>query len=272
MTRTKKIITGLLIGLPLLIVAEGIRENRQLDVESIVLTSNKTKDKQIKIAHISDLQFPRLRVNKQQLLDELEKENPDVIFLTGDTIDRTEDVSQTDFFNFLAKLTASYPTYVINGNHEETNPNYDLWLKKINQSDAIYLENDVTNLTIKQTSFNLVGLSNRQTALPINQMHSIDPTIDTLILAHHPELFDHYIVSFNQPLAIFSGHAHGGQWRLPGTDGILAPDQGFLPKLTSGLYVKNNSHLIVSRGLANSTFPLRLNNYPHLIFTTIKQA
>lgn len=272
MTKTKKIITGLLIGLPLFIVTEGIRENRQLDVESIIITSNRVNDNPVKIAHISDLQFPRLRVSQTQLLNELEKEQPDVVFLTGDTIDRTESVETTEFFHFLTTLTSRYQTYVINGNHEETNPDYALWRQTIKASDAVYLENDVTNLTIKQTSFNLIGLSNRQTALPINQMHSIDPTIDTLILAHHPELFDHYIVSFNQPLAIFSGHAHGGQWRLPGTNGLLAPDQGFLPKLTSGLYIKNNSHLIVSRGLANSKFPLRLNNYPHLIFTTIKHA
>lgn len=272
MSKTKKIITGLLLSLPLLIIAEGLRENRQLDTESIIITSNQVNGDPIKIAHLSDLQFPRLRVDTQTILNELKKEQPDVIFLTGDTIDRTETVEQTDFFDFLSQLTTHYPTYVVNGNHEETNPDYALWRQKIKESDAIYLENDITHLTVNDYSFNLVGLSNRRTSLSSQKMTKLDSKLDTMILAHHPELFDDYIQSFKQPLAIFSGHAHGGQWRLPKTDGLLAPDQGVLPKLTNGLYIKNDSHLVVSRGLANSTFPLRLNNYPHLIFTTIKQA
>ncbi|MGX6970150.1 metallophosphoesterase [Vagococcus bubulae] len=272
MTKVKNIITGVLLSLPLLMIAEGIRENRQLDTESIIITSNRVNGQPIKIAQLSDLQFPRIRVNQTQLLNELDKEKPDVLFLTGDTIDRTETVETTNFFNFLNELTTRYPTYVVNGNHEETNPDYVLWKQKIKESDAIYLENNVTHLSIHDTSFNIVGLSNQQTALSNQDMTKINPNIETLILAHHPELFHEYLNSFNQPLAIFSGHAHGGQWRFPGTDGLLAPDQGILPKLTSGLYIKNDSHLIVSRGLANSTFPIRLNNYPHLIFTTIQQA
>ncbi|UUV99068.1 metallophosphoesterase [Vagococcus luciliae] len=272
MTQVKKIVTGLLLTIPLLIIAEGIRENRQLDTESIIITSNRVNGDPIKIAHLSDLQFPRLRVSQTQLFNELEKEQPDVVFLTGDTIDRTESVETTEFFDFLTTLTSRYKTYVINGNHEETNPNYSLWRQKIKSSDAIYLENDVTNLAINNNTFNLVGLSNRHTSLSGQDMAKINTNQDTLVLAHHPELFDEYINSFNSPLAIFSGHAHGGQWRLPKTDGLLSPDQGVLPKLTNGLYIKNDSNLIVSRGLANSKFPIRLNNYPHLIFTTIKQA
>lgn len=270
--KTAKIITGLLLTIPLLVIAEGIRENRQLDSEEITITSNKLKNIQstIKIAHLSDLQFPRLRVDKQVIMDTLIKEKPDVIFLTGDTIDRTESVEQTEFFDFLNELTSTFPTYVINGNHEETNPDYALWHQKLLSSDAIYLENEVTTLSINGEIFNLIGLSNRQTSLSKNDYQKINSSFDTLVLAHHPELFDDYINNLDHPLAIFSGHAHGGQWRLPGTDGLLAPDQGLLPTLTSGQYVKKSSNLIVSRGLANSTFPLRINNYPHIIFTTIK--
>lgn len=270
MSKTKKILAGLVLTLPILLIGEGLRENRQLDSESIIITSQHPHKQEVKIAHLSDLQFPRIRVNQQRLLEELIKEQPDVVFITGDTIDRTENVEHTEFFSFLEKITTHFPTYVINGNHEETNPDYALWLQRMKQSHAIYLENTLTTLTIKDRAFNLIGLSNRQTTLPNDELKKLDANLDTLILAHHPELFADYVTSFNNPLAVFSGHAHGGQWRLPLTDGLLAPDQGFFPKLTSGLYIKDNSHLIVSRGLANSTFPLRINNYPHLIFTTLK--
>ena len=272
MKKATALIAGLLVTLPILLIIEGVRENRQLDIEHVTLTSNKLSHQQsaVKIAHLSDLQFPRLRVDTTELLTTLEQENPDVVFLTGDTIDRTEQVPTTEFFDFLHELTSRFPTYVVNGNHEETNPNYMQWRKKIINSQAIYLENKTTQLTIGKESFNLVGLSNRTTSLPTHEQAKINPTFDTLLLAHHPELLDNYIKNLNHPFAIFSGHAHGGQWIIPGTHGLLAPDQGFLPTLTNGLYVKQHSHLIVSRGLANSTFPIRLNNYPHLIFATIK--
>jgi hypothetical protein len=69
---------------------------------------------------------------------------------------------------------------------------------------------------------------------------------------------------------VFSGHAHGGQVRLPFIGGILAPDQGLFPKYTSGIYNKDNTHMIVSRGLGNSLFPLRVFNKPELVVTTLK--
>ena len=70
---------------------------------------------------------------------------------------------------------------------------------------------------------------------------------------------------------IFSGHAHGGQWRVPFLGGIFSPSQGFFPKYTSGKYIQNDSTLIVSRGLGNSSFPIRINNRIELVLVTLKR-
>ena len=70
---------------------------------------------------------------------------------------------------------------------------------------------------------------------------------------------------------IFSGHAHGGQWRIPFIGGIYSPSQGFFPKYTNGKYIKENSTLIVSRGLGNSSFPIRINNPIELVLVTLKK-
>lgn len=96
-----------------------------------------------------------------------------------------------------------------------------------------------------------------------------------ILLAHRPEGFSTYSSdSFSiKPDLVFSGHAHGGQFRIPiSNKGIVAPNQGFFPKYTSGLYASNNGvQMIVSRGLGNSIIPIRINNRPHLPIIELKQ-
>jgi len=89
-----------------------------------------------------------------------------------------------------------------------------------------------------------------------------------VLLSHRPELFDIY--SKNNIDIIFSGHAHGGQFRIPFIGGIIAPDQGLFPKYTSGQYNEGNSSMFVSRGIGNSIIPVRIFNPPEIISVTLK--
>ena len=69
---------------------------------------------------------------------------------------------------------------------------------------------------------------------------------------------------------VLSGHAHGGQVRLPGIGGLFAPGQGILPRLTSGVHARGETRLVVSRGLGNSSFPLRVFNPPEIVTVTLR--
>jgi protein arginine kinase len=92
----------------------------------------------------------------------------------------------------------------------------------------------------------------------------------TILLSHRPEYFDIYVKhGFD---LVLSGHAHGGQFRLPFAGGVIAPGQGFFPDYDSGLYEKENTKMIVSRGLGNSIIPLRLFNRPEIISITVKST
>ena len=71
---------------------------------------------------------------------------------------------------------------------------------------------------------------------------------------------------------VLSGHAHGGQFRLPFVGGIIAPDQGLFPKYDAGMYCENNTTMIVSRGIGNSIIPFRVNNRPEVILIELKRA
>ncbi len=90
-----------------------------------------------------------------------------------------------------------------------------------------------------------------------------------IMLTHCPQ----YIRAYAEvkPDLILTGHAHGGQFRLPNGQGVLAPGQGFFPEYTCGLYKMGDSTMLVSRGLGNSTFPLRLNNRPEVVALTLRR-
>ena len=99
-------------------------------------------------------------------------------------------------------------------------------------------------------------------------MITYDKTQYTILLSHRPELIDTYTEE-NFDL-VLSGHAHGGQIRIPFLGGLVAPNQGFLPKYTSGIYEKNDTKMIVSRGIGNSIIPFRINNRPELVVINLQ--
>lgn len=90
----------------------------------------------------------------------------------------------------------------------------------------------------------------------------------TLMLSHRPELFDSYVE--NEIDLVLSGHAHGGQVRIPLIGGLIAPDQGLFPKYDAGVYSEGNTTMVVSRGIGNSVIPIRINNRPEIVLIELQ--
>ena len=90
----------------------------------------------------------------------------------------------------------------------------------------------------------------------------------TILLSHRPELFDTYVDSGVD--LVFSGHAHGGQFRLPFVGGLVAPNQGLFPEYDAGQFTRENTTMLVSRGVGNSIVPLRINNRPEIVVAQLK--
>lgn len=101
----------------------------------------------------------------------------------------------------------------------------------------------------------------------IKQKRSESQCDISILLAHEPQFIEEYSsASYDY---IFSGHAHGGQIRLPILGGLFSPGQGILPKYTSGVHNAGNGKMIISRGLGNSSFPIRVFNRPEIIIAEI---
>jgi len=277
----KKIILVFLlfIGLAIPFCLYGYQQNRSLDIEhqTILLDDLPQELDQLKIVHLSDTHFERNRISIETLLSAIEQAQPDFIFLTGDLIDRTADLSKIPLEEFGRSLVAIAPTYAVSGNHETSSGQLAEWEHNISDSGVVLLNNKQITLTVNATQLALAGVSDESYPDEIPLPDPLSDDVPTLLLAHHPEYFEQYLTSnpFVQPDVTFSGHAHGGQIRLPLIGPLYAPGQGLFPKYTTGIYTSEADHskkLVVSRGIGNSVFPFRINNKPHLLIITLERT
>lgn len=228
-----------------------------------------------KIAVISDLHNYDWN---GKLTKQLRQENPDIIAITGDFVDS----SHTNFDvakKFIYEAIDIAPIYYITGNHEARLDNYDD-LHKLLLDAGVHMMDDKCELIEKGNSnISIIGIQDPD-FIELDTMGGIQGSIVetklepllskktyNIVLCHRPELFEHY-VALGADL-VLAGHAHGGQFRIPFIGGLIAPNQGFFPKYTEGLYHKEKTDMIVSRGLGNSVIPVRINNTPELLIITL---
>lgn len=218
-----------------------------------------------RIVQVSDLHNAQFGPGNRRLLTRIRECRPDLIVLTGDIIDsrRTDVEVALEFVRGAVRLA---PTYYVTGNHEgRVREDYERLKSGMTAAGAVVLEGAAVALERSGASVTLLGLQDPaftsvQDAL-VELSGDIGPC--TILLAHHPELVGYYAGAGVD--LVFSGHAHGGQFRLPFVGGLIAPGQGWLPAYDAGLYTVQDTQMIVSRGLGNSVFPFRLNNRPELV-------
>ncbi len=258
--------------------------NITLSIENFTIESDKVDiENGYKIAHISDYHNTHNKFINKELLASLNEQKPDVVFITGDLVDK----SKTDIdkaLDFVEEIIELAPVYYVTGNHEcnisiYSQSTFDDFIEDLKSMGVNVLRNEINNIELPNgDSFNICGINDpyfhcgsslevKDTTDALCSFLDINKNEFNILLAHHPEQLDVYSVhGFD---LVYSGHAHGGQGRLFGI-GMIAPDQGFFPEYTSGVYTKDETTLIVSRGIGNSIFPVRFFNRAHLIYTTIK--
>ena len=252
-------------------------QNNSITISEIVFKNDTIPEsfKGYKILQISDLHNKEFGSKQSKILGKIEKINPDIIVITGDLIDSNNtniDVAM-DLIDGIINIA---PIYYVSGNHEAWSGSYNDLKSKLENSGVVVLDNKKTEFFNDRDSIDIIGLAdtsfiesnwleyggNSETKNLLNKLAE-DSTNFKILLSHRPELFDIY--SNSNVNLVFSGHAHGGQFRLPFIGGLIAPDQGFFPKLTEGIHTSNNTSMIISRGLGNSIIPVRIFNRPELI-------
>ena len=217
--------------------------------------------------------------DNEKLLSMLRSAEPEMIAITGDLID-SRNTNVEIALEFAKEAMKVAPCYYVTGNHEARVSEYDELKEGLTELAVVVLEDECIELEQDSEHIVLIGVDDpsfdtnylfgdAETVMEskLQDLNGEDDSY-TVLLSHRPELFDVYVESGVD--LILSGHAHGGQFRLPFVGGLVAPNQGFFPEYDGGLYTEKNTNMLISRGVGNSILPFRINNRPEVILIELQ--
>jgi predicted MPP superfamily phosphohydrolase len=234
------------------------------------------------IAQVSDLHKQLFGKHQFRLTRAIRNARPDLIAITGD-LTYLGSWNAEDIEDLARQLKDIAPVYFVSGNHDVLHGDFQKLLSHLESSGIRILEGETTRISRGAESIAVAGIADPRV---FRQQGGKGRTIDrwksalaslrenlgdrySVLLSHRPEHFALY-ASLGFDL-VLSGHAHGGQIRLPFVGALYAPDQGWLPRYASGVHVSGGTRMIVSRGLGNSWFPIRFLNRPELVVVRLRK-
>lgn len=229
-------------------------ENNWLEITRHQINLKANSNKKLKIIQISDLHTKGIGSIEEKVIEAVQSENPDFIFLTGDIA--TPGGTNSGYEKVLKEIRAKKAIYYIPGNWEDWEPITDL--PNILKRNNII---DLTNISIKlEEKLWLAGFADAPTGNPDLSIFKNIPNDSKIIsIFHSPVFFDK--ISSLIDLA-FTGHTHGGQIRLPLIGAIaLPPSSG---DYDQGWFQKNRAKMYVNRGIGTSIVPLRFLCRPEI--------
>ena len=266
---------GVILILIAALIAWAAIDSRNIDVTRFTVSGAPEAFSGFKIVQISDLHNAEFGTDNQKLIDILKSEAPDAIVITGDLIDARR--TNTEIAeSFARRCMEIADCYYVPGNHEaRLGGTYDAFESALIADGVNVLRNGSVRIRKEMDAIRIIGVDDPAFAKASDAITNLDAALEalssddfTILLAHRSELIDEYS-KWGIDL-VLSGHAHGGQIRLPGIGGLYAPGQGFFPRYTSGKYTVGDTEMIVSRGIGNSAFPLRVNDRPEVVIVTLK--
>lgn len=282
-----------LVAILLLFVYLYFENTSLITVDKTDIVSNKIDSSfnGYKILQLSDLHSRRFGKNNKNLINKIDKIDPDIIVCTGDMMNSTDDEGNV-FINLAGKLTKNYPVYYIDGNHEQlvqyNNVSvYDDYIASLKNLGVHVLKNKKVQVRKGSSYINMYGLnidliyystqndlknsnikySERNFSKTINK-ETFEKDKFNVLLTHDPLYFEVYEKS--KVDLILTGHIHGGIVRIPFKGGLLSPDQDWFPRYYHGLYTLNDTKMIVSAGLGNYTVNFRFFNPFEINLITLK--
>lgn len=241
-----------------------------LTVQTYAVESAKVKEP-VRLVLVTDLHSCDYGDGQRELLDAVEAQDPDLVLLGGDIVDDGPEMPEERALFTVEALAEQWPTYYVTGNHEYRTGRANEIKERIAERGAVVLEGETALVTVAGQTLQICGVDDPAVGADVWQSQLEDVTaalegdVCSILLSHRPERVSDYTGrGFD---LVLSGHAHGGQWRIPGlVNGLVAPNQGLFPPYAGGVYDLEGTALVVSRGLAReSTRIPRLFNPPEVV-------
>lgn len=264
----------------ILCVAEWMREIRTFRITHYDIASDKLNglEKERKVVFLTDLHNNCYGKGNEKLLCAVREQRPDLILIGGDMLLGIEEAPTMVAEEFVRSLTSICPVYYANGNHEfrmkicpEIYGNqYEQYKIKLEESGVCFLENEHIDLTwgnaliqihgleIPREGYKKFGKATVSLDEIAERIGTVDETKYQVLLAHNPRYMDVYR-EWGADL-ILSGHLHGGVVRIPKIGGVISPQFRIFPKYSGGISIKDNTTIVVSKGLGTHTIKVRFLN------------
>lgn len=283
-----EIIISVLIAIFLFLLWVVIYDTNRFTVSNYEYTDNRIKKKKRAVV-LSDLHNNSFGPDNRRLIEAIDKQKPDLILIAGDIINGTKRENTSVAVKLMKQLSARYPVFYGNGNHEmrvdlyreDYGDRYDEYVSALREAGVHHLVNE--SAVFEDSGICIIG---SQIDKRHYLRHGITPMDDgeleadlgqlnseyyNILIAHNPDYFENYVQY--GPQLVLSGHIHGGIIRVPFVNkGVLSPNVSFFPKYDAGEFVKDGTTMVVSRGLGAHTIPVRLFNPGDLVVIDFNPA
>jgi predicted MPP superfamily phosphohydrolase len=220
-----------------------------------------------RIVQLSDLHGKRF-ANKEIGL-RVNKLKPDLVVITGDVFDQSEETPVQYLGNVLEGLNAKFGTYFVFGNNE-------FYMNKQNIKEMLALVNvrtlinESVSLTLKGSHIYLVGIDD-----PYSQNYDLSKALHgtgpepKILLAHTPEII-HVAEKYGVDLTL-AGHTHGGQIQIPFFPRLISNVGEGYEQYLAGLFNVGNTQMYVNRGLGENDIPMRFLTRPEITVIVLQK-
>ena len=272
------------------LIAYGIlwgRNNLQVEKKDLYIDQWPEQLNGFTIVQLSDIHLGTFG-NDTHLMEKttaiVNRLNPDLLLFTGDLVNNfSEEIK--GFEPYLEKLHGRYGKYAILGNHdygdysnwpdaESKRENFEQLKNQITASGFILLLNQWQNISVKDTSFALIGVENWGHA-PFPKYANLDEAMKgipshavKILMSHDPAHWSSIVIPQTDIPLTLSGHTHGAQMGIK-VAGIEFSPMYFIQKNWGGLYKKDNQLLYVNTGLGTIGFKGRIDMRPEITLLTI---
>jgi len=229
----------------------------------------------IKVVAASDFHIhPEIPIQYYaKVIEQINLQDPDLVFLPGDFVTHLED--SACLVDLLRGIKARRGVYASLGNH-------DYWagpervVAMVQQAGIQLLSNRSVELEYNDQNSSvrmIISGCDDPWGSPLWEPPHLEAGQLLLILSHTPDNI--YRLMQYPVAAVFSGHCHAGQFRIPGFGSVILPS-GYGRRFDYGHFEfrrgagNDPAHLFVSAGTGAANPPLRLYCQPDIFVVNFK--